>query len=312
MSLKNIVTPDTIVGELLRYTQAERGQEQVFSHVKSEDGLLPALRDNALRVLGSFEKYEPLQYDVWEYGKREVAIVMGYSGDTSSDSPGYEHYLAMRAVSFEEFEKDDKLATRIKDEIHDARREYGCQFERYYLLLCTDGQKHRGQIEVIRKGLREEAIVSLVEPADAWSFYTIDDTTIDAASDRLIYGDDYVRRQAGEQIANIDKRQLILLLSCLVHAIEEMKNFSVADEFVIHNDHLHDFEASHRGDYSPQDDVSAMEGKFFFRDADVEGFRIYPDSVSAVIALYHDARVRYGHEGDEAVRYLFAFLERTL
>jgi hypothetical protein len=218
----------------------------------------------------------------------------------------------MRAVSFEEFEKDGNLASRIKDEIHEIKSDYGSRLEHCYLLLCADAQKHQGQVGALRKGLREEGTVVLIEPSHAWSFYTLDGTTIDAVSDRLIYQDDYVRRQAREQIADIDRRQLILLLSCLVHAIEEMKNFSVADEFVMHNDHLHDFETSDPGSYSPLDDVSAMEGQFFFRDADVEGFRIYPDSVSAIVALYHDARVRYGHEGDEAVRYLFAFLGRTL
>ena len=39
---------------------------------------------------------------------------------------------------------------------------------------------------------------------------------------------------------------------------------------------------------------TAMEGQFFFRDADVEGLRIYQDSVSAVVALYYDARFGMG------------------
>jgi hypothetical protein len=43
----------------------------------------------------------------------------------------------------------------------------------------------------------------------------------------------------------------------------------------------------------------------------VEGLRIYQDSVSALIALYYDAKVRYGHEGDAAVQYLFTLLEQS-
>ena len=60
-----------------------------------------------------------------------------------------------------------------------------------------------------------------------------------------------------------------------------------------------------------QEDVSAMEGTFFFRDADVDGFGIYQDSVSAIVAMYYDAKVRYGHTGDDAVHYLHTFLEQS-
>jgi hypothetical protein len=304
----NAVTPDTILRELVRYTQADPEQLGSFSHLKLAD-LLPVFRDKAARVLSSFEKYHPISCDVREHGKGGKDIMLGYS--YTAHSQGHERYVAIRAISFEEFEKDDDLVCKVRAHIHEMEESCGLQLDRYYLLLCTDAQKHGEMIQALDQELRKERRAVVVGPPHAWSFYTMEDMVIDAVSDRLIYANDYVRRQAREQIADIEKRQLILLLSCLVHAIEEMKNFSVADEFVLHNDDVHDFEAAHKENYSPLEDMTAMEGRFFFRDADVEGFRIYQDSASAIIALYYDARVRYGYEVDEAVRYLFAFLERT-
>ena len=103
----------------------------------------------------------------------------------------------------------------------------------------------------------------------------------------------------------------MLLLSCLIEGIEERGRFAVSDDFVMHNSHVQEFEEQYpEGQGSLSEDVAAMEGKFFFREADVDGFEIYQDSVSAVVALYYDAKVRYGHTGDEAVHYLFTFLEQ--
>lgn len=305
----NAVTPDTILRELVRYTPVNPDQCGSFSHLKPDD-LLPVFRDKAARVLSSFEKYHPISHDAWEHGKGGKDIMLGYT--YTAGCQGHERYIAIRAISFEEFEKDDGLVSRVTRHIHEMGASCGPQLDHYYLLLCTDGRKHGEMIRALEQQLRKERAAVVVQPSHAWSFYTVEDTVIDAVSDRLIYADDYVRRQAREQVAGIDRRQLVLLLSCLVHAIEEMKNFSVADEFVLHNDHVHDFETAHPENYSPLEDMTAMEGQFFFRDADVEGFRIYQDSSSAIIALYYDARVRYGHEGDEAVRYLFAFLEQTI
>ena len=92
----------------------------------------------------------------------------------------------------------------------------------------------------------------------------------------------------------------------------EWNHTRVVDQLLMQDDHVHEFEADDpagRGRLS--EDVSAMEGTFFFRDADVDGFGIYQDSVSAIVAMYYDAKVRYGHTGDDAVHYLHTFLEQS-
>jgi hypothetical protein len=314
MDFEDQVTPLTILAKIVRHPPAEPGQVQSlpsfspvsFSHLQRDSDLYPAFHDKAERILASFEKYRPITYRVEQ--EPDADIMMRYSSPTILQ--GKERYIGIGITSFDEFEKDDDLVSKIKTRIQRAGRGHGEKLDRYFLLLCTDDRKHKGKIQAIREALAADTAVVVVEPANAWFFYAMEETVIDAVSDQLLYPNDYVRQQAREQITDIGKRKLILLLSCLVHAIEEMKNFSVADEFVIHNDHLHDFEAIHPGDYGPSlDEVAAMEGQFFFRDADVEGLRIYQDSVSAVIALYYDAKVRYGHKADEAVQYLFTLLE---
>ncbi|SEK29289.1 hypothetical protein [Nitrosovibrio tenuis] len=310
MNFNDPVTPATVLGELICYAQAqpEHSQSFSFSHLKLDSDLCPGFHDKAARILASFDKYRSITYDVQRPRKGGADMVMRYS--STANSAGNERYIAMGVISFDDFEKNGDLVPKIKGKIYEAKKDFGAQLDWYYLLLCTDDRKHGDKVRAIRAELRADTIVVVVEPPDAQSFYAMEETMIDAVSDKLLNSDDYVRRQAREQIAGIGKRKLILLLSCLVHAIEEMKNFSIADEFVIHNDHLHDFEATHPGNYVPLlEDVSAMEGHFFFRDADVEGLRIYQDSVSAIVALYYDAKVRYGHEGDDAVQYLFTFLK---
>ena len=152
----------------------------------------------------------------------------------------------------------------------------------------------------------------MVEPAYAWFFYAMEDAMIDAVTDMLVYSEDYVRCQAREQVAGIGKRKLILLLSCLIHAIEERGGFTISDDFLMQDERLHEFEADEpENEGRLSEDVAAMEGTFFFREADVDGFEIYQDSVSAIVAMYYDAKVRYGHVGDDAVHYLHTFLEES-
>lgn len=312
MNLEDQVTPATIFAELIRNARAQpdHGQSFSFSHLKLDSDLRPGFYDKAERILASFEKYRPITYSVSRLKEPGADIVIRYSSTTIFQ--GNERYIAMGITSFGGFEKDDAVVSRIKVQIHQAEEDFGPQLDRYYLLLCTDNGRHAGRIRDVQAEFRGNDAVVVVEPRGAWFFYAMEETVIDAVSDTLLYPADYVRRQAREQIADVGKRRLILLLSCLVHAIEQTKNFSIPDEFVMHNAHLHDFEADHPGNNAPLlEDIAAMEGPFFFRDSDVEGLRIYQDSVSAIIALYYDAKVRYGHEGDAAIQYLFALLERS-
>lgn len=309
MHFKEEVTPATILAELVRYAQAQPDDTEGFRHLK-HGVLYPHFYAKAEQVLVAFDKYKPVAYDTLNAGDSGTEIVMRYSCEAISD--GKERYIAIQIKSFDEFESDDDLFSNISDRIHESEKTHGTALERYYLLLCTDHGRHLERVQAICTELKENAAVVVVEPRNAWFFFAMEDAMIDAVSDSLMYPEDYVRRQAREQVAGIGKRRLILLLSCLIHAIEENGCFTVSDDFVMHNDHVQEFEKNNPEEHaSLSEDVVAMEGTFFFREADVDGFEIYQDSVSAVVALYYDAKVRYGHTGDEAVHYLFTFLEQS-
>ncbi|SOD40010.1 hypothetical protein [Nitrosovibrio sp. Nv4] len=309
MHFNDEVTPATILAELVRYAEAQPDDTQGFRHLKHGD-LYPHFYAKAEQVLAAFDKYRSITYNTLSAGDRGTDIVIRYSCKTISD--GKERHIAIQIKSFDEFENDDDLFSKISARIYNSEKAYETALERYYLLLCTDQGKHLERVRAICTELKENPKVVVVEPRNAWFFFAMEDAMIDAVSDSLMYPEDYVRRQAREQVAGIGKRRLILLLSCLIHAIEEKGCFTVSDDFVMHNDHVQEFEKNNPEDHaSLSEDVVAMEGRFFFREADVAGFEIYQDSVSAIVALYYDAKVRYGHTGDEAVHYLSTFLEQS-
>jgi hypothetical protein len=295
--------------ELVHYRHAQPDETEGFCNLK-QDALYSQFRAKAERIFAAFDKYQPVTYEFWRAGDRGTDIAMRYSGETISD--GTERYIGMRITSYDEFEKGDDLAARIKAQIHELEKDYEALLDRYYLLFCTDDRKHPERVEAIRAKLTADSTIVLVEPSQAWFFFSMEDAIIDAVTDRLMYPEDYVRRQAREQVAGMGKRKLVLLLSCLVHAIEENGCFAVPDDFVMHNEHVQELEKNNADDSGLlSEDVVAMEGRFFFREADVDGYEIYQDSVDAIVALYYDAKVRYGHTGDEAVRYLYTFLEQS-
>src|SRR6187455_133790 len=314
MHLKGQVTPASILEELVLYAQAEPDETEGFCHRSHNNELRPRFLEKTERIFSAFEKYVPLKYELKTPEGAEVGgadIIARYWSDRIAD--GEEQRIALRITLLDEFESKDDLLEKIKADISRLEKDSEGRLDRYYLLLCTDQRRHGERIRAIAAELKAgNNAVTVVEPAYAWFFFAMEDGMIDAVTDKLLYPEDYVRCQAREQVAGIGKRKLILLLSCLINAIEERNGFTVSDDFLMQDDHVHEFEADDpagRGRLS--EDVSAMEGTFFFRDADVDGFGIYQDSVSAIVAMYYDAKVRYGHTGDDAVHYLHTFLEQS-
>lgn len=310
MHFEDQVTPATILAELVRYAQAHPDETKGFRHLRHNNDLCPRFYDQSERVLTSFDKYTSVTYDIQGPRDRGTDVVIRYSISTVYD--GEERYIAMQVKSFDEFEQDDDLVSKIKAQIYESEKDYGDRLDRYYLLLCTEHKKHLNRVRAICAELKADTKVIVIEPRYAWFFFQMNETIIDAVADRLLYPDDFVRRKAKEQVAGIGKKRLILLLSCLVHAIEKEGSYAVTDDFVTNNSHVLEFKKNNPHDHgSLSEDVDAMEGRYMYRDIDVNGFGIYEDSVSAIVAMYYDTKVRYGHEGDAAVKYLYTFLERN-
>jgi hypothetical protein len=313
MHFRDQVTPAAILEELVRYAQAEPDETEGFAALRHDSELYPRFLEKTSRILVAYEKYVSIKYDV--QGPHDTNggadIVVRYSSDWISD--GEERCIAMRIESLDENRGDDDLLETINADISRAEKDYGERLDRYYLLLCTDQRKHAGRVRAISAKLKADNTgITVVEPGYAWFFFAMEDAMIDAVTDKLLYPEDYVRCRARDQVAGIGKRKLILLLSCLIHAIEERGGFTVSDDFLMQDEHVHEFEADDpEGKGQLSEDVTAMEGTFLFRDSDVDGFGIYQDSVSAIVAMYFDAKVRYGHTGDDAVHYLHTFLEQS-
>jgi hypothetical protein len=314
MHLKGQVTPASILEELVLYAQAEPDETEGFCHRSHNSELRPRFLEKTERILSAFEKYVPLKYELQAPHGAEVEgadIIARYWSERIAN--GEERRIALRITLLDEFQSKDELLEKIKADISRLEKDSEGRLDRYYLLLCTDQRRHGERVRAISAELKAgNTAVTVVEPAYAWFFFAMEDAMIDAVTDKLLYPEDYVRCQAREQVAGIGKRKLILLLSCLINAIEERNGFTVSDDFLMQDEHVHEFEADDaegRGRLS--EDVAAMEGTFFFRDADVDGFGIYQDSVSAIVAMYYDAKVRYGHTGDDAVHYLHTFLEQS-
>jgi hypothetical protein len=308
MQIGDQVTPATILAELLSHAQAQPADTQGFCHVNCQD-LYGRFYAKAERIFTSFDKYVPLTWYLWRAGDSGTDIAMRYS--SASLWGGTDRFIGMRLISKDELAAGDSQAAKIGAQIQELQKDYDALLERYFLLLCTEDEKQQEKVESIVEALKADTTIVTVVPRYAWSFFAMEDAVIDAVVDRLMYPDDYVRRQAREQVSGIGRRRLVLLLSCLIHAIEENGCFTVSDDFLMHNEHVQEFEKNNSGERgSVAEDVIAMDGRFFFREADVDGFEIYQDSVSAVIALYYDGKVRYGHMGDEAVHYLCTSLEQ--
>jgi hypothetical protein len=194
MHIKGLVTPATVLEELVRYAQAEPEDTEGFRDLRQDDELCPRFLEKTERILAAFEKYVPLRYDVHRSRGANgpgADIVVRYSSERISD--GEERYIILRVESFDEYEPGADLLEKIKADISQAEKIYGERLAQYYVLLCADQRKHAERVRTISVELKtDNTVVTVVEPGYAWFFFAMEDAMIDAVNDKLLYSEDYV------------------------------------------------------------------------------------------------------------------------
>lgn len=120
-----------------------------------------------------------------------------------------EKYFALQIKSHKEIEdRDNGLSQKLKAGLVDAQNSYLGNLERYYILLFGDAIGHGKRISAITGEFAKTKRVRVIGPRYLMAFLNMPQSTFAAVVDRHLSDEDYVRKQARNEIAGY------MLLSC--------------------------------------------------------------------------------------------------
>jgi hypothetical protein len=183
-------TLDSII-RLMRYQRSPLAITRKFREWKHNADILPKLQNQLEVILEAYGKFEPVVYDTQGIRDDGVDIALRYYPDGFSDQT---KIIGFQAKSYDDL-SDSNYLQGLKAQHDDAfRKVSGLSY--YFILLCTDGKKHRDKIRQIAGEYKNANLTELIEPAFAYTFFHHPKTRIEALIKRTLGEGDLVLKRA--------------------------------------------------------------------------------------------------------------------
>lgn len=297
------MTPAYLLEELLRYHKVKASETEQLSSM-SHDEICRAIQDKLDQLLGSFEKYRHISYMV--QGPRDNGVDVLLKGTLTQDQP--EKFFALQVKSHKEVEdRENGLSQKLKAGLVDAQNSYGDNLERYYILLFGDAVKHEKRISAITNEFSKTKRVRVIGPRHLLAFLNMPHSTIAAVVDRHLSEEDFVRKQARNEVASYGPKHLFFILACICWALENSTDVLPEDYF--EDDHRMQELKERFGNEAVADCLDRSS------DSDLETYaqpysrRVRLEDFGAIRALYYDLEVRYQETHDDLFNHLYEFLK---
>ena len=85
----------------------------------------------------------------------------------------------MQIKSYDDLEKNEYLS-KLRLQYDDALDEYGEKLLHYYILLCSDEEKHKNRLRQINNKFSKKTNVTVIEPTYVYVFLTHSQLRINA------------------------------------------------------------------------------------------------------------------------------------
>src|SRR3990167_8989691 len=133
-----------LVDELLRYRRAAPSETKAFARMKHNEDLCPRFQQKLESILGSFEKYKKIVYDIQGLRDEGTDVLLR---EVVAESPWF---ICLQIKSENDVHGRDILKN-LKAQFFDSAQRYGDSLVEYYVLLCCDSKKHKDIIRAIAK-----------------------------------------------------------------------------------------------------------------------------------------------------------------
>jgi len=294
-------SPALLFEDLLRLRRAAPEQTAGFVQL-SHDAVCAKVQAQIELMLDSFSKYQNISHVV--QGPRDQGVDVLLRGSLP-DEP--EKYVGIQVKSFKEIaDKQSDLSKLLKAAYFDAKSTYGDQLTRYYILLCGDARVHKLRLGAIANEFSKEARCRVVHPREILAFIEMPAETIYAFVDRHLSDEDFVRKQAREEVEDLSKSRLYFLLTCLCYALSHSTDLLPSD-FFQQDDRILRMSSRFRKS-TPEKAFGYFEDSAIQLDFGTSTTRIRVEDYPAIRALYFDLQVRYDADDEQLFEHLLEFL----
>jgi hypothetical protein len=213
------VSPIVIaVDELLRFYSARAEELKNFQTIKHNAHLCARVELQLRRVLDCFEKFKQIAHDIQGPADRGTDVVLRLRPSETSTLEGMQ-FVSIQIKSFDDLKQNDFMQT-LKSQCYDSKQNLGTQLLHYYVLLCTDPTVDQGKIRAIKAEFAKDAMVTVVDPGDSWTFLHIGEPWITSVVENTLQIGDCVRRQARRALDDLTPSEVELLITALCMGAE--------------------------------------------------------------------------------------------
>jgi hypothetical protein len=186
-------TATAAVDHFLRLTRCLQVQTREFRNLRHNADLCPQFQLRLEAVLKAVGRFEPVVYDTQGVRDQGADVVIRVRDQRRSDVEDPE-LLGFQIKSFADFERPDLMRT-LKAQHYDAFQQIR-GMSTYFLLLCTDENRHKDTIRNIEAEFKGARGTIVIEPTYALTFYRLQERRIEGYVTRMMQADDLVFQEA--------------------------------------------------------------------------------------------------------------------
>lgn len=177
---------------LLKRQRSPAAATRQFRTWKHDNDLLPKLVVQLDAVLEALRKFEPIVYNTQGILDDGTDVAVRYR--TSNQGDEERELIGFQVKSYDDLSKADCMKDLKAQRDDTFRKVHGLSY--YFILLCTDTEKHAKRVQNIQAEFRSAERTKVIEPRFAYTFLQSPVTTAEALVKRIRQADDIVIRDA--------------------------------------------------------------------------------------------------------------------
>ena len=280
------LSPLALLSELLCGDLADEESTRRFADLAHNKDLCPDFRKRILRIFSTYQKHRFDVHDVQAQMDKGVDVFVSIDGDDGPVAIGLQIKSDKEIVDWKAGRSKDFIS-RLRNQYTQALQER--RIDQYYLVLCADAVAHRDHLREITTRFAEYDRLKIVMPDAAFGFFGMSEIELDVAVTRLLCARDFVLKEAQRAVGGLPPGGLSLAIDLIFRALagETKMTHEEYSELVLDAAGMED-------DADPERLTEAMN-RSLVEDVGVhDDYRIVPDAIPAVCALYYDQLARHG------------------
>lgn len=298
MFLTNRASPAELLSQLLTIG-TDRKSTEGFRSLRHNKNLCPAFTDRVRAILSSFLRHNASASDIQGFDDKGVDVYCQFINRNED-----EEVIGLQIKDHNEIEidlrkdsKDRTLINKLKSQFVDGKRVH--KFSKFYIVLCTDAVKNADFIRRVHQAFEGLDDVKIIDPEQAWHFYSLDADEISAWCTQILFQGDYAIKVLKDRFKDESEIYRRILIGSVVDDLEGKRNF---DKF-----NFEEYAGYEQPDITPKmvEDLDKVIHQLMH-----ESIIDNPDGSSnfigdfeseiAIRAMYYDLRVRHDITGDLA------------